>query len=213
MMAPRHNTTFTHLLQRTAMPGIDSVATEFRAFLKSWEQERPHLPSALSVLGNGFEGWLKFEFYFWLIQHRGLAGPRDGWLGDVGVEYKVALDQRWSDMDIHHKQCDLWIRDADKRRFHFIELKAPFANANQGKLFISASDDYWYMTRLKAKEEKVASGSVIIFGVGFTEDKWTKHLKAVEEYTGWVEHASRDIGEVPEVENLRWAVLTMHYPS
>lgn len=195
------------------MSGIDNVATAFRDFLQSWQQERDYLPSSISALANGFEGWLKFEFYFWLIRVRGLRGPHDGWQGDVGVEYKVALDQRWAEMDIVTKQCDLWVRDHDEKRFHFIELKAPFANANQGKMFESAAKDYWYMTRLKAQAEKVATGSVIIFGVNFDQSRWKQHLQRVEEYAGNVEYSSKASGEVPGVDGLRWAALTMHYPQ
>lgn len=194
------------------MPGIQNVASAFCEFMQSWEGDRKYLPSSISALANGFEGWLKFEFYFWLIQSRGLRGP-DRELADVGVEYKVALDQRWSLMDIAVKQCDLWIRDQDEKRFHFIELKAPFANANQGKMFESAAKDYWYMTRLKAQAEKVATGSVIIFGVNFDLARWEKHLHYVEEYAGYVEHSSKAFGTVPGVDGLRWAVLTMHYPQ
>ncbi|HWT70108.1 MAG TPA: hypothetical protein VN214_13420 [Pseudomonas sp.] len=195
------------------MPGISNVATAFRDFMQSWEEERDYLPSSIGALANGFEGWLKFEFYFWLIRARDLRGPHDGWMGDVGVEYKVALDQRWADMDIPKKQCDMWVRDHDEQRFHFIELKAPFANNNQGKMFESAAKDYWYMTRLKAQAEKVATGSVIILGVNFDEARWERHLQQVEEYAGYVEHSSKDFGVVPGVEGLRWAVLTMHYPQ
>ncbi|MGN8273740.1 hypothetical protein [Pseudomonas sp. SMN5] len=195
------------------MAGIQDVAAAFGEFMQSWQQERHYLPSSISALGNGFEGWLKFEFYFWLIRARGLRGPHDGWMGDVGVEYKVALDQRWSQMDIVTKQCDLWIRDQDEQRFHFIELKAPFANGNQGKLFESAARDYWYMTRLKAQAEKVATGSVIILGVNFEETRWEEHLQRVEEYAGYVEQSSKASGVVPGVDGLRWAVLTMHYPQ
>ncbi|SDB33646.1 hypothetical protein SAMN03159382_02835 [Pseudomonas sp. NFACC23-1] len=194
------------------MPGIQNVASAFCEFMQSWEEDRKYLPSSISALANGFEGWLKFEFYFWLIQARGLRG-RDRELADVGVEYKVALDQRWSLMDIAAKQCDLWIRDQDEKRFHFIELKAPFANANQGKMFESAAKDYWYMTRLKAQAEKVATGSVIIFGVNFEEARWKKHLQYVEDYAGYIDHTSKASGTVPGVAGLRWAVLTMHYPS
>ncbi|MEB0041487.1 MULTISPECIES: hypothetical protein [unclassified Pseudomonas] len=195
------------------MSGIDNVATAFRDFLQSWEKEHICLPSSIGALANGFEGWLKFEFYFWLVRARGLSGPHDGWMGDVGVEYKVALDQRWAEMDIVTKQCDLWVRDQDEKRFHFIELKAPFANSNQGKMFESAAKDYWYMTRLKALAEKAATGSVIIFGVNFLDVAgWESHLERVEEYAGNVEHSSKVFGEVPGVQGLRWAVLTMHYP-
>ncbi|MGV8919793.1 MAG: hypothetical protein ACOH2R_18650 [Pseudomonas sp.] len=195
------------------MTGINNVATAFRDFMQSWEEERDYLPSSISALANAFEGWLKFEFYFWLTRFRSLRGPHDGWMGDVGVESKVALDQRWAQMDIVTKQCDLWVRDHDEKRFHFIELKAPFANANQGKMFQSAAKDYWYMTRLKAKAEKVATGSVIIFGVNFEKVRWEHHLQRVEEYAGNVEHSSKACGVVPGVEGLRWAVLTMHYPN
>ena len=192
------------------MPGIPDVASAFHDFMQSWEEDRKYLPSSISALANGFEGWLKFEFYFWLIHARGLRGP-DRELADVGVEYKVKLDQRWSLMDIVSKQCDLWIRDQDEKRFHFIELKTPFANANQGKMFESAAKDYWYMTRLKAQAEKVATGSVIIFGVNFDQARWEKHLEYVKEYAGYVEHSSKASGTVPGVEGLRWAVLTMNY--
>lgn len=195
------------------MAGIDNVATAFRDFMQSWSEERAYLPSSISALANGFEGWLKFEFYFWLIRKHGLRGPHDGWMGDVGVEYKVALDQRWAEMDILTKQCDLWVRDHDEQRFHFVELKAPFANGNQGKMFESAAKDYWYMTRLKAQAEKAATGSVIIFGVNFDQVRWEHHLQRVEEYAGFVEYSSKVTGEVPGVGGLRWAILTMHYPQ
>ena len=193
------------------MPGISDVATAFSNFMRSWEADRKHLPSSVSALANGFEGWLKFEFYFWLIHACGLRGP-DSELADVGVEYKVALDQRWAQMDIATKQCDLWIRDSDEKRFHFIELKTPFANGNQGKMFNSAAMDYWYMTRLKAQAERVATGSVIILGVNFDKARWEAHLRGIEEYAGYVEHSSRKSDAIPGIEGLRWAVLTMRYP-
>lgn len=47
-------------------------------------------------------------------------------MGDVGVESKVAHDQRWAQRDIVTKQCDFG-------------LKASFTNANQGKMFQSAA--------------------------------------------------------------------------
>ncbi|WP_434623951.1 hypothetical protein J3P84_14815 [Pseudomonas sp. Z1-29] len=193
------------------MAGIPDVAAAFGSFMRSWEADRKHLPCAVSALANGFEGWLKFEFYFWLIHSCGLRGP-DSELADVGVEYKVALDQHWPQMDIVSKQCDLWIRDSDGQRFHFIELKTPFANGNQGKLFNSAAMDYWYMTRLKVQAERVATGSVIILGVNFDKARWEAHLRGVEEYAGYVGHSSRTSGTIPGIDALRWAVLTMRYP-
>lgn len=195
------------------MPGIADVATEFEAFMKSWENERDYLPSSIGALANGFEGWLKFEFYLWLIRKHGLRGPSEEHYSDVGVEYKVALDQRWSAMDCKTKQCDLWIRDQDETRYHFIELKVPFCNTNKGKMFASASNDFWYMSRLKAQAEKAATGSVIIVGVNFEQAQWEEQVATVETSAGDLRHTTRAGGEVCGAQGLRWAVLTTHYPK
>lgn len=195
------------------MPGIADVATEFEAFMKSWEDERADLPSAIGALANGFEGWLKFEFYLWLIRERGLRGPSDEHWSDVGVEYKVALDQRWAGTNHKTKQCDLWIRDRDEARYHFIELKVPFCNANQGKMFKRAGNDFRYMSRLRTQAEGAATGSVIIVGVNFDQERWNRHLQGVEACAGGHRHTTRAGGEVSGATGLRWAVLTTHYPK
>ena len=42
------------------MPGIDNVGAAFKAFMGSISHERKAI---ISTLNNGFEGWLKLEFY------------------------------------------------------------------------------------------------------------------------------------------------------
>lgn len=93
------------------MPGISHVAHTFLAFLTDLKSRRAPSLSELSRLRNGFEGWLKIELYLWLIERYGLRAGED-----VGVEYKVWLDQRRGQMDRATKQCDLWVRDAEAPR-------------------------------------------------------------------------------------------------
>lgn len=197
--SPHHGTTH--------MPGITNVADEFEAFSHSL-REREGVLTSLAALNNGFEGWLKLEFFFWLIRHHRLDATAE----DVGMEYKVALDRRFASMDRPTKQCDLWFRAADESRFHYIELKAPFANANQGKMLQSASDDYWYMSRLRGSTEQVASGSAILLGIGFSEENWTNHALAVQDYAGMPDdRTSARIDCLDDAEMVRWAVLTTDY--
>lgn len=194
------------------MPGVADVGIEFEKFLQSWTAERGNLPASVEVLGNGFEGWLKFEFYFWLIREHGLRATCAGEYGDIGVEYGVALDQRRASMDIREKRCDLWVSDLEGR-YHFIEIKVPFANRNQGKMFNSASDDYWYMSRLRSQAEQVSTGSVIIVGVNFADERWDKHLERVAGAADAYRQTSHCGGRVPGSQSLHWAVLTTHYPQ
>jgi len=67
----------------------------------------------------------------------------------------------------------MWIRARhSKVRFHYLELKAPFANQNQTKLLRSAGHDFWYMRRL-AKVAEPASGNAPVLGVGFEDTAWS----------------------------------------
>src|SRR5690348_16900967 len=107
------------------MLGVDSVATEFEAFGKWLTAERSPALARIEGLGNGFEGWIKLEFFFWLTSHRApaLRPWAPGVDGDVGLEYTVRLDQRFWDMDRQTKQCDIWVRanDTDSPRYHYLE--------------------------------------------------------------------------------------------
>lgn len=107
------------------MPGVKDIAAEFEAFTHALSTERNELIDYITSLHNGFEGWLKLEFYFWLVKNRKLRAARTDQEHDVGMEYKVALDQRYGEMDRQTKQCDLWVRDQKSDGYHFIELKAP----------------------------------------------------------------------------------------
>jgi len=194
------------------MPGISYVAHTFLAFLTDLKSRRAPSLSELSRLRNGFEGWLKIELYLWLIERYGLrAGD------DVGVEYKVWLDQRRGQMDRATKQCDLWVRDAEAPGYyHYIELKVPFANYNQGKLFLSASDDFWYMSRLLAGDQSAATGSAILLGAGFDEHAWRRAIDEAVAYAGndpaqvQLEVNTLTLDAAPP---LQWAVMTKLYPS
>ena len=193
------------------MPGIIHVADTFQAFLNDLQAHRaPALPQ-LSRLRNGFEGWLKIELYLWLTERFGLQPQTD-----VGVEYKVWLDQRRGQMDRATKQCDLWVRDATGNGYHYIELKVPFANNNRGKLLLSASDDFWYMSRLLAADQHAASGSDILVGAGFTEDDWKLAIDEAVAYAGNdPTQVQLNVGALTleEAPALRWAVMTKLYES
>ena len=194
------------------MPGISHVASTFQAFLSDLQARRAQTLSELSRLRNGFEGWLKIELYLWLVERHGLLGG-----DDVGVEYKVWLDQRRGQMDRATKQCDLWVRDAAAHGyFHYIELKVPFANYNQGKLFLSASDDFWYMSRLLAADQSAATGSAILLGAGFDELAWRRAIAEAVDYAGndpsqvQLEVGTLTLDAAPP---LQWAVMTKVYPT
>ena len=189
------------------MPGIKDAATEFAAFTAALSTERRELIDSIAVPNNGFEGWLKLEFYFWLIKNGKLQASMD-----VGMEYKVSLDQRYGAMDRETKQCDLWVRDHLEAGYHYIELKAPFANTNQGKVMQSAADDFWYMSRLKGSSERVVSGNAIILGVGFTAKGWDQHIGNLIDYSGMpTESVSITSGYLDDRAHIRWAALTTWY--
>ncbi|SUD39228.1 hypothetical protein OEG79_06380 [Pseudomonas sp. Z8(2022)] len=191
------------------MPGIIHVADTFAAFLDDLQTRRAPALYQLSKLRNGFEGWLKIELYLWLTERYQLQPQTD-----VGVEYKVWLDQRRGQMDRETKQCDLWVRDAAGHGYHYIELKVPFANNNRGKLFLSASDDFWYMSRLLAVDQSAASGSAILVGAGFDEHDWTRAIDEAVAYAGndpamvQLRVGSLKLEEAP---TLQWAVMTKRY--
>lgn len=191
-------------------PGIYNVTATFQSFLNDLSIRRAADLQRLSQLKNGFEGWLKIEFYLWLIAQYELEPDNE----DIGLEYKVWLDQRRRQMDRDTKQCDLWVREANGRGFHYIELKVPFANTNQGKMMLSASDDFWYMSRLLASNQSVATGSSILLGVGFTDERWRRAIDEAVEYAGnEPDCVQTEVGcltleaELP----LRWAVMTKTY--
>lgn len=190
------------------MPGIKDVAAEFEAFTRALSVEPQELIESIISLNNGFEGWLKLEFYFWLIKNRKLRASRMDDEHDIGMEYKVALDQRHAAMDRKTKQCDLWIRDQDGSGYHFVEMKVPFANTNQGKVMQSAADDFWYMSRLKASSEKVVSGSSIMLGVGFDTESWNRYIDYLSTYSGKpVGNISVKSGALDNRGHIRWAAL------
>lgn len=194
------------------MPGIQSVATDFEAFTHTLSTERNELIDYIISLHNGFEGWLKLEFYFWLIKNRKLRASLSDKEHDVGMEYKVALDQRYGAMDRQTKQCDLWIRDQKTDGYHFIELKAPSANANRNKVLLSAADDFWYMSRLAEKFEQVVTGSTIALGIRFGAEEWAAHIDKVSAYSRvGSKDLSVTLGSLGNHAQAQWAVLTTRY--
>ncbi|MGE8501563.1 MAG: hypothetical protein ACN6P1_04935 [Pseudomonas sp.] len=191
------------------MPGITHVADTFQAFLNDLQDRRTPALNQLSRLRNGFEGWFKIELYLWLAERYGLQPQTD-----VGVEYKVWLDQRRGQMDRETKQCDLWAHDAESNGYHYIELKVPFANNNRGKMLLSASDDFWYMSRLLAADQSAASGSVILIGVGFDEQTWKQAIDEAVTYAGNDPACVQlKVGAVllEDTSPLQWAVMTKLY--
>ena len=194
------------------MPGIASVAEAFEEFVdeRLARPEQVARVKRIAEAGHGFEGWLKFEFYVWLIEKHQLApGPKR----DVGMEYSAAIDHRRFKGDIVSKRCDLWVRDADSKRegFHYIELKAPFFEWNRGKVLDSAGKDFGFMSKLCAGWERAVTGSAIVFGVGFNDEKWVEAREIIRRSAG-VEAGEPPTGEGVIDQAIRWDVWTTSYP-
>lgn len=201
------------------MTGIESVAHEFRRFTEWLDKARPETLHHLERLSNGFEGWIKIEFLLWLTAYRttplALSLHVEDGEGDVGAEYNLVLDKRYRGMDKQRptKRCDLWIRDAHTPSFHYIELKAPFANTNRGKVIDSAADDFWCMSRLRRSYENAVSGNAIVLGVRFTEDEWRKSLDQLltRAECNYMEPADEDV--MGPQNHIRWCVFTHRYDT
>ncbi len=151
--------------------GVADIGIAFEAFCANLRKTRSGDIDAIGVYGNGFEGWLKFEFLFYLANTYGLK-PREG----VGVEPHVALTTGGV------KQCDLWAVDATGLRYHYVELKAYFNNGSKSKMSSGARNDLFYMATIDAadRETSAATGSAIRVGVGFDRQKWDQPDPAVQ---------------------------------
>lgn len=190
------------------MAGIVDVANEFSEFSEFLNIERREHMKCIASLNNGFEGWIKLEFFLWLIAKHKLEVEED----DIGLEYKVHLDQRRSEMDKNRKQCDLWIQNHDNTGYHYVELKVPFSNYNSGKMFTSAGHDFWYMSRISASSEYAVTGNAIIIGVGFDNKGWQSGIDRVRNEAwlpeSWCPSAS---GMFDSEGRVRWAIFTKKY--
>lgn len=199
------------------MVGIKSVAQEFRDFTDWLCKNRADTMVRLQNLPNGFEGWMKIEFFMWLTSYRKPNLTAESPFtpcndADVGLEYKVKLDSRFSDVERGSvKQCDLWIGSERPNLFHYVELKAPFANSNKGKMLKAAGDDFWYMSRIRKTHEHAASGNAIVFGVRFDPGAWDEALRTISFLGGIPDEAEMHKGEMPEFEKFRWCIFTKTY--
>jgi hypothetical protein len=181
-------------------PGIRDVAQAFQSFVADLELTNQGRSTLLETLSNGYEGWLKIEFLAWLVT-QGLSVNES-----VGVEYKVALRQQHSKMDVLEKHCDLWIRAVGALpRWHYVELKTPFAGRNGEKLLQSSGYDLWYISRI-ARVEQPASASVIVLGNGFDELSWKRAESSVERAFGGVAPVSQKLAG--QLGKMHWTVWT-----
>jgi len=195
--------------------GVDSVVAEFRRFASWLNTTRPEELRRIASLANGFEGWIKLEFFFWLTSYRkprlsADVGAPGG--ADVGLEYKVSLNPSFNGTP-KVKQCDIWVRSKiQPSLFHYIELKAPFLNKNTGKLLDSSARDFLCMSQIRHSYEQALSGSAIILGVGFDDVNWQKGLSRVRAYPGVPEElVLADEGPLDNDGRIRWCVLTKTY--
>jgi len=152
--------------------GIADIGVAFEQFCKQLAEDRHADIDGINIYRSGFEGWLKFEFLFHLANTYNLAPCKE-----VGVERSLPL--RWPGK---HKRCDIWVVDAGGLRYHYIELKAFFNNSNESKMRGQARSDLWHMVNIDANDQKtsVATGSVIVVGVGFAQQNWSKTDPAVQ---------------------------------
>jgi hypothetical protein len=188
-------------LDRRFAMGVKDVVEEFEAFAGSLEESKV---AELGLLANGFEGWLKVEWYISMKKKFSLAPGRE-----IGLEYSVALDRRRSGMDIHSKRCDLWVRSADPAEtYHYVELKAPFDNQNSTKMLDSAGYDAWYLSRMR-RGEQAATGTAIVLGVGYEDLRWAEAVERVRSAAGFAtEYAVQSHRIGPSV---RWCAFTHDY--
>jgi hypothetical protein len=196
------------------MPGITSVAQEFADFAAWLGEKSPEKIQRIGTLNNGFEGWLKLEFFFWLTSHRQemlrSAGSDDD--ADVGLEYNLRRDQRHPALDRESNRSDLWIRDSQGSRFHYVELKAPFANLNEVKVLTSVGNGFWHMARIRKASERAASGNAVVLGVSFDEERWRDCINRVRHYADLpVDTVLSGEGVLGRDGLVRWCVLTKVY--
>lgn len=154
-------------------PHVSNIPEAFEAFARELEKRKRDV-ALIAEARNGFEGWLKAEWYRWLRERHELS------LDDIGMEYRLNKGARGH----YEKRCDPWIRASDDDRWHFVELKVPFANGNKGKMLRFGGDDLWHMMNIAAEREGAASGGAILVGVHFTGDEWVDGRRLVRRAAG-----------------------------
>jgi hypothetical protein len=152
---------------------ISNLAESFEAFMAWLSANRAEELAALEHTVNGFEHWLRLEFWVWLL---GEGIPQD----EVGLEYRAELDEKGASLrPDKQKRIDLWVRaQSNKERYHYVEFKVVFPNANAGKMFRQAASDLWYLRHLD-KSQLVASVSVVVIGRSVGDFVWERGRKAI----------------------------------
>lgn len=180
--------------------GVTSVADAFAEFTSDLARDKPEAVAAIAEARNGFEGWLKVEFYAWLRRRYDLG------TSDVGMEY---LLHKGSSTNTE-KRCDLWVRGPTVGSWHFIELKVPFANTNRGKMLRFGGTDLWHMMNIDGVAEGAASGNAILVGVDFDEREWKRSRAIVLQAAGVaVDRVPSRTGVIGTA--LRWDVWSHDY--
>ncbi|MCC6877072.1 MAG: hypothetical protein IT378_22395, partial [Sandaracinaceae bacterium] len=111
---------------------------------------------------GSFEGWLRGELIIWL---------RDFVVqGDLGVEYTARLKGKGR----QQKRVDLWVKaKGTGKRWHYIELKVVFKNANMKKQLAGWQDDLNALAALDPSEGAAGVASFAV-GVGFSASEWKR---------------------------------------
>lgn len=152
------------------MNANNSVKDEFSKFIEWMKKDRHEALDQLSKIQNGFENWIKIEFYLWLInvrENRLKPQDKDDY-NQVGLEYRVKLNSN------NRKRCDMWF-GTESSGYHYIELKNIFNNSNKQKMMKSVIGDLECMVDINHRDESPVSGNAIILGVGFDDydgHKW-----------------------------------------
>lgn len=161
------------------MMGIDDVCRTFSRFVL--DLDKAGRLSQLEKLANGYEGWVKIEFLLWLAFKGFIISGAEA---DAGAEYKLSPDRRKVSAAIR-KQCDLWVRAKAARAsaagYHYIEIKAPFVDANTKKVFASAATDLRRLLQMRKRYEQAVTASVIVLGVRFQRQVWDEAIAAMKE--------------------------------
>ena len=185
------------------MGSVSSVPAAFENFFEFLGREKLDHLEIFASLEHGFEKWLQLEFAAWAMDKYKLEAYED-----IDLEYAVQLDRRRVG-DKKQKQCDVWLR-APHEKYHFVELKVCW-HGGAKKWPISCGDDLWFMSRLRFRYEKAASGSVVVLGMGFQEgESWEEVRSIIREEAELLEdHQLSRTGLIGD--SISWDVWTHSY--
>jgi len=157
-----------------AMNSARNLDHYIRGFLKDLQKKRTKEIRALRNIENGFEAWIKIQFFAYCLETLRIPAS------EIGMEYKAKL-KKSRKYSIGEKQIDIRVTN-NKRKYHYIELKVAFQKWNPGKQLQSWVNDFEALSGIKQRQpenvkadaDEVAS---VVFGIGYKNDEWQNETK------------------------------------